>query len=163
MAGDNNSYALWQDIAEVYRREYRGFSNGALQVSISTMTLKLYDGRTLKITGHGFENFEIMALEVEKAHQGWMAAVKRAELAEEGEAAFGPVAIRRDGLTLRGSFYPWSDVGYYEIENGHINFFRNNAMKVSFALDTIPNSMALFIILEDLVQVIRGRAKKTVL
>ncbi|MCI0640897.1 MAG: hypothetical protein L0Y72_13610 [Gemmataceae bacterium] len=163
---DKTHAALWQDIAEVYRDDTIFFMNGVRQDRVSRMRLKLYDDQEIRLAADTYGDFDVLADAIQRGHQGWMAAVKRQALAKEGEAHFGAVVIRRDGLVLHGELYAWEDIEKYEIENAHINFFHIGAWffpKTSIALSSIPNSLALLSILaEDLPQVIRGRRKALV-
>jgi hypothetical protein len=163
--GDATHAALWEDIAELYRAEVRCFRNGVPTNTFSTMTLKLYDGRVLKMSADTYGNFECLADNVASAHGGWMGAVKRHELAAHGQATFGPVTVCEDGLALHGTFYPWGELEKYEIENGTLTVFRVGTFffwKTAIPLMSIPNSSALLSLLGDLNQVIRGRRRVTV-
>jgi hypothetical protein len=165
--GSQTHAALWQDIAEVYRAEVRCFSRGGeMRNTFSTLKLKLYDGRVLRMSADTYGNFEALAHAVQSTHGGWIAAVKRQELEEHGEAWFGDIAVCNDGLVLNGRFYNWAEIQKYEVENGSLNFYHQGGLfssKTSFPLLSIPNSSALLSLLaEDLTQVIRGRRKVVV-
>jgi hypothetical protein len=164
--GKKTRSALWEDIAEVYRTETRLYSaRGELRNSVSTMLLRLYDGRVLKMSADTYGDFEILAHNVQSAHGGWIAAVKRQELAEHGQATFGPIALCDDGVVLHGRLYPAEELGKYEIENGSIHFYHPGRIffsRTTIPLLSVPNSAAMVSLLADLQHVVRGRRKVAV-
>ncbi len=153
LRGGKTEYALWEDIAEVYRVENRLFRNGQLEDTCSRLTVKLFDGRDFGFSADTFVDFPTLAENIQALHGGWILDLKNQELSQYGEATFGDkVTMRRDGLVLNGSFYHWTDLDYFQVENGALVFRLNRYVfyaKINIALGTIPNYLALLSLLQD--------------
>jgi hypothetical protein len=65
-------------------------------------------------------SFDALAKAIEQKTGELLRPQKGAELEAQGEAGFGPVTFRRDGIHLRRKFYPWTGVSSCDIVNGRL-------------------------------------------
>lgn len=75
------------------------------------------------------------------------------ELHRDGEADFGLVKLRPDGIKMKGKFFSWDHLGRYRIENGHLILYKRIRPRAGgdkgVPLSTIPNYPVLLTMMRE--------------
>ena len=147
-------FALWEDIAEVYRDQQRFYREGQRVDTLSWLKLVLYDGRELFLTEDMLADFAILAEHILSRHGDWVYNQKGEELENGGVAEFSKdLIIYHDGLQLRGKPYRWHHLQNFEVRGGSLIFRLSKYTlfsTVKFSLEELPNYLALLKLIEDL-------------
>jgi hypothetical protein len=143
----------WDTITDVYRREHV-LIQGRKRHYTRWVQLVFSDRRTVKFD-QCLTGFDVLAGTIQLVSADRIASEKRAELAEAGQATFGTVSLRSDGILVDGTLIPWQSVRRNAIINGCLDldtdlpgwFFRVHKNK---PLSAVPNYPALFALMADL-------------
>jgi uncharacterized protein DUF6585 len=132
----------WDAIVAVYRNEL--IENR--QFRTRTLKLEFADGSSAMFD-QAVSNFSDLAESVQTTTAELILPVKQTELRAQGQADFGSVAVKPDGVAMKGEFFPWTGLGRHAIENGHLVLYalprRRSGGDASVRLSEIPNYAVL--------------------
>lgn len=138
--------ALWSDITAVYRQTTEIYVNGQHKGTCKILSVEVCNGKYLYFDGELLTNYDEFADYVQSTHGGYIMGVKSREQHESGEANFGKIGVRVDGVNVNGTFIPWARLERFEIANGHLCFYSSefswNKCR-TFALKEVPNYAVL--------------------
>jgi hypothetical protein len=137
----------WDEITEVYRIER--LTNRTFHYTL--LKLVLADGRQAQFD-HALSDYNTLADQVQQMTAERLTPNKRAAMEGDG-AAFGPVSLSRNGISISGEQFPWEEVEQYTIFNGSLIVFprsyQGHAGK-EMALGQVPNYPILLFFLREL-------------
>jgi hypothetical protein len=141
----------WDDITGVYRTEtYLGGPDGE---RITRIRVESNSNRPLVVDKH-LSDYDRLVDTIQEITTARLLPRKRAELAK-GEAAFGPVTLRRDGIRFGRKHVAWNHLDHWCISNGHAVFFKYDSRHLHdpgmiFRLDQVPSYLVMFQLIEEL-------------
>jgi hypothetical protein len=140
-------FAAWTDVRSVFKKDLTYLRNGVRSGRVHTIMLCLYNGQTLRFSHETLEDYDLFADRVQRIHSRIVVQRKEREIAEKGVAAFGPVAVRKDGITIGRTKVPFAYVERFEVTDGQLTVHASNVFRwlksKSIPLNEIPNYMAL--------------------
>lgn len=129
----------WDEIEEVSRSEVRVVNRNAVSKS---MKLKFTDGSKVRFD-QSLGDYDDLAASIQMTTGDLILQRKMQDFAEQGQAVFGPVTVSDKGVEMKGEFFPWSNLGKYQIVNGHLILYalrgRRDAGNKETRLSEIPN------------------------
>jgi hypothetical protein len=134
----------WQEVRELYRLEMR--RNGFRVTELKLITAA---GETVTFN-HSLTQYDQLAEKAQANHAAVWLGTKQAEV-EGGEATFGPVRLRPDGVVVENEMLAWEEIEQYGLMRGYLCFIsprhRGPAMK-RVAVKDVPNYVLLMQLLE---------------
>jgi hypothetical protein len=140
----------WEDVECFYRSDVFLYGSGPLsEANRVTVTLELRDDTAVTFSDWQVEKCPLLADMVQTRVTRALLPGAREEL-EESEADFGPIRLRRDGLTVEGTFFAWQRVRRLWLEFGKLLCEVRPGKPVSVPLADVPNYLVLFSLLSEL-------------
>jgi hypothetical protein len=133
----------WDDVREVYRSERLINRN----YRVAELKLVYEDGEKARFN-NSLADYDRFADLVQQITGERLLRAARADLDDSG-AAFGPVEVTRDGLTINDEHFAWDKVKKVAIVNGHIGC-RVGKREQFVRLEAVPNYQVLFTLLGEL-------------
>lgn len=148
-----SDYRSWDTITEVYRMEHV-LIQGRKRHYTRWVKLEFNDGRSVRFD-QCLTDFDVLAGTIQLVSAYRIVAEKHAELAQSGQATFGTITLRSDGIVVDGDFIPWQSVRRNAIINGCLDLETNlsgwfTRVHKNKPLGSVPNYSALFALMADL-------------
>jgi hypothetical protein len=140
----------WNEIAEVYRLDKiinQNFRVHELRIVLANGGQATFD-QTLT-------NWQGLAAAVQARTARELIGPRRAAL-DAGGAEFGPVTLRRDGITIRGKSFTWDQVEQYTLVNANLVLYPRHYKGIQceeVTFGEVPNCPVLLALLRELGQV----------
>jgi hypothetical protein len=149
----SKDYSAWETITEVYRMELVLIQRGSRH-HVRWVKLIFSDGRSVKFN-QCLNGFDLLASSIQLVSSDRILAEKRAQLSSTGEATFGLITLRTDGIIVDGTFIPWLQVRRAAIINGGLDLDTTlsgwfSAVHKYKPLGGVPNYPALLALMGEL-------------